>query len=89
MQIADIQLNPCEFHSSTTIVMGQFNCISQIQCLVFNLVHSEVACMIYRYSYMWTFHGLLHSTMAMVPMEHAVSYCTVGPIEGNCVHMLS
>ena len=55
----------------------------------YKLAHSELACMVYRYSYMWTFHGLLHGTMAMVPMEQAVSYCTVGPIEGNCVHMLS
>ena len=36
MRIADIQLNPCEFHLSTTIVMDQFNCIGQIQSLVFN-----------------------------------------------------
>ena len=36
MQIADVQLNPCEFHSSTIIIMDQFNCIGQIQSLLFN-----------------------------------------------------
>ena len=64
MQIADIQLNPCEFHLSTNTVMDQFNCIGQIQSLVFNEL------------LIWFILKLHASYIGTVICGHFMVYCT-------------